>query len=86
MVLVPLAGAGTRGDQVDNARLFEAAGAARALVGAEATPEALMKAIEAYLGDEAGRRAAGEKARALAGADAAEAAARLILERIGGKR
>jgi UDP-N-acetylglucosamine--N-acetylmuramyl-(pentapeptide) pyrophosphoryl-undecaprenol N-acetylglucosamine transferase len=86
MVLVPLAGAGTRGDQVDNARLFEAAGAARVLVGAEATPEALMKAIDFYLADEAGRKAAGEKAHALAGADAAEAAARLILDRIGGKR
>jgi UDP-N-acetylglucosamine--N-acetylmuramyl-(pentapeptide) pyrophosphoryl-undecaprenol N-acetylglucosamine transferase len=86
MVLVPLAGAGTRGDQVDNARLFEAAGAARVLVGADATPQALMKAIDAYLDDAEGRKAAGEKAHALAGADAAAAAARLILERIGGKR
>lgn len=86
MVLVPLAGAGTRGDQVDNARLFEEAGAAKVLVGAEASPEALMAAIAAYLDDPASRKAAGEKAHSLAGADAAKEAARLILERIGGKR
>ena len=40
MVLVPLCGAGTRGDQVDNAALFARAGAAVSLVGAEATPDA----------------------------------------------
>ncbi|MDR0403181.1 MAG: undecaprenyldiphospho-muramoylpentapeptide beta-N-acetylglucosaminyltransferase [Treponema sp.] len=31
MILVPLAGAGTRGDQVENARFFEKAGAARVI-------------------------------------------------------
>jgi UDP-N-acetylglucosamine--N-acetylmuramyl-(pentapeptide) pyrophosphoryl-undecaprenol N-acetylglucosamine transferase len=84
MVLVPLAGSGTRGDQVDNARLFEAAGAARVLVGEEARPDALLVAILAYLDDGAGRKAAGEAARRLAGRDGAAEAARLMLERIGG--
>jgi UDP-N-acetylglucosamine--N-acetylmuramyl-(pentapeptide) pyrophosphoryl-undecaprenol N-acetylglucosamine transferase len=32
MILVPLAGAGTRGDQVENARFFEKAGAARVIM------------------------------------------------------
>lgn len=84
MVLIPLAGAGTRGDQVDNARLFEEAGAATVLVGDNATPYNLVKAIGHYLGDEETRRSAGLAARKLAGMDAAGLAARLVLERIGG--
>lgn len=84
MVLIPLAGAGTRGDQVDNARLFEAAGAATVLVGDDATPYNLIKAIGRYLGDAETRKAAGLAARKLAGSDAAGMAARLILERTGG--
>ena len=84
MVLIPLAGAGTRGDQVDNARLFEAAGAATVLVGDDATPYNLAKAIGQYLGDAGKRKAAGLAAQKLAGSDAAGMAARLILERTGG--
>ena len=84
MVLIPLAGAGTRGDQVDNARLFEAAGAATVLVGDDATPYNLVKAIGRYLGDAETRKAAGLAAQKLAGSDAAGMAARLILERTGG--
>lgn len=85
MVLIPLAGSGTRGDQVDNARLFEKAGAAIVLVGAEATPAALEAAIAGFLDDEGRRRAAGMAAKNIAGGEAATAAATLILERIGGK-
>jgi UDP-N-acetylglucosamine--N-acetylmuramyl-(pentapeptide) pyrophosphoryl-undecaprenol N-acetylglucosamine transferase len=84
MVLIPLAGAGTRGDQVDNARLFEAAGAATVLVGDGATPYNLVKAIGRFLGDAEARRAAGLAAQKLAGSDAAGMAARLVLERTGG--
>jgi UDP-N-acetylglucosamine--N-acetylmuramyl-(pentapeptide) pyrophosphoryl-undecaprenol N-acetylglucosamine transferase len=84
MVLVPLCGSGTRGDQVDNARLFEARGAAVALVGGDAAPAALLSSIRGMLGDRGKLAAAGAAARELAGADAAEAAAALIIERIGG--
>lgn len=45
MVLVPLCGSGTRGDQVDNARYFESRGAAVVLVGQEATKENLLSKI-----------------------------------------
>ncbi len=84
MILVPLCGAATRGDQVDNARLFERAGAAACLAGGEATPEALSSILLAFLGDEPRRAAAGAAARELAGTDAAGAIADLILKRIGG--
>jgi UDP-N-acetylglucosamine--N-acetylmuramyl-(pentapeptide) pyrophosphoryl-undecaprenol N-acetylglucosamine transferase len=83
MLLVPLCGSGTRGDQVDNAALFERAGAAISLVGPAATPDRLVLEALALLRDEARRRAAGQAARALAGRDAASAIADLILQTIG---
>jgi len=86
MVLVPLCGSGTRGDQVDNARLFARAGAAACLVGPEATPEALEAAVLGFLGDPAALAAAGAASRELAGADAAGAIADIILRRIGGAK
>ena len=85
MVLVPLCGSGTRGDQVDNARLFQSRGAALALVGDEAGPDALLDAMRELITDPKRAAAAGAAARELAGADAADAVARLILERLGGK-
>ncbi len=84
MVLVPLCGSGTRGDQVDNARLFESAGAARVLVGDEAKPDTVLAAILDLIDNPDKRSAAGLAAAGLAGADAANATAELILDRIGG--
>jgi UDP-N-acetylglucosamine--N-acetylmuramyl-(pentapeptide) pyrophosphoryl-undecaprenol N-acetylglucosamine transferase len=83
MLLVPLCGAGTRGDQVDNAALFERAGAAISLVGREATPERALRESLALLGDPPRLGRMGDAARSLAGADAASAIADLILEAIG---
>ena len=85
MVLIPLAGSGTRGDQVDNARLFEKAGAATVLLGDQASPEGLLAAVEAYLDDATLAAKAGAAAARIAGKDAAALTAALILDRIGGK-
>lgn len=85
LVLVPLAGAGTRGDQVDNARHFAARGAAKVLLGESATGEALAAAILSYLDDPTSARAAGAAATSLARRDSAALVAKLILERIGTK-
>ena len=49
MLLVPLSGSGTRGDQVDNARYFERAGAALVLAGADANAARLREALESLL-------------------------------------
>ena len=46
MVLVPLCGSGTRGDQLDNARFFEKQGAAVVLAGAEADADHLKLVLE----------------------------------------
>ena len=57
MILVPLCGSGTRGDQVENARFFEREGAAMVLLGDEATGEKLAQTVNA-LADDPGRREA----------------------------
>jgi len=45
MLLVPLSGSGTRGDQVENARYFQEAGAAQVLTGEDVNADALLRAI-----------------------------------------
>ena len=45
MVLVPLCGSGTRGDQVDNAKFFKEQGGAEILLGEEADSEHLKQAL-----------------------------------------
>jgi len=85
MLLVPLCGAATRGDQVDNAELFQRSGAAVSLVGPDATAERLLGEARKLLGDRARLSRMGEAAKTLAGADAAGRIADLILETIGGE-
>jgi len=51
MVLIPLSGPGTRGDQVENARFFEREGAALVLTGDEANAENLSETIDALARD-----------------------------------
>lgn len=45
LVLIPLSGSGTRGDQVENARFFESQGAAKVLVGDDVTGENLKTVL-----------------------------------------
>ena len=45
MLLIPLRGSASRGDQVENARYFEKAGAARALMGEDVNPGQLVQAV-----------------------------------------
>ena len=83
MLLVPLCGSGTRGDQVDNAALFERAGAALCLAGPDATTDRVCDDVLGLLRDPSRLLAMGAAARALAGRDAASAIADLILRTIG---
>jgi len=55
MLLLPLCGSGTRGDQVDNAEFFRSKGAAKVLIGKEADAEHLEKALTELL-DENNRK------------------------------
>jgi len=65
MVLIPLAGTGTRGDQVENAETAEKAGAAVCLTEGKATPTGTISAILGFLGNPEAARKAGEAGLAL---------------------
>ena len=64
MILVPLCGSGTRGDQEDNAGYFEGNNAAVVLSRENATAENLQKALELLI-DEKNRRKYAEKSFSL---------------------
>jgi UDP-N-acetylglucosamine--N-acetylmuramyl-(pentapeptide) pyrophosphoryl-undecaprenol N-acetylglucosamine transferase len=78
LALVPLSGSGTRGDQVENARYLEKAGAAAPLWG-EVTPEMLIETVTALAKDEERRNAMGAASSRFA---AAGDGARIIAEAI----
>ena len=65
LVLLPLTGSGTRGDQVDNARFFEKAGAAKILLGEDVNSQKLREVLLSLL-DEKTRHEMAEKSLALA--------------------
>lgn len=46
LILIPLCGSGTRGDQVDNAKYFESKNAAKVLLGQDATSKNLCDAVD----------------------------------------
>ena len=91
MVLIPLAGGGTRGDQVENAEMAEKAGSALCLAGENATPEKALAAILSYLRNPRARGAASVAGLALSRVKngegvpmlSADFIADLILSRIG---
>jgi len=77
MVLVPLRGSGTRGDQVENARLFEKAGAAISFTG---NAQELGRLISSLAEDPERRRSMGEAEIAVT--DAADLIAKEIVRKI----
>lgn len=86
MVLIPLAGSGTRGDQVENAEHFRLSGAAEVLIGENARHDILAEAVSRIARDGALRASMAEAARRLGAADGAAIIARAIVERLkGGK-
>ena len=83
MLLVPLCGEGTRGDQVENAAYFARAGAAVSLTGDEANPERFL-AEALRIADDGELRAAMAAASERTGkGDAAETISAMIADRIG---
>lgn len=81
MILVPFRGSGTRGDQVENARLFEKAGAAVIFTGG---PSELARLISS-LSEDSDRRNAMGSAK-ISGNDAAFLIAEEIIHRIRGEK
>ncbi|MCX7655704.1 MAG: undecaprenyldiphospho-muramoylpentapeptide beta-N-acetylglucosaminyltransferase [Treponemataceae bacterium] len=78
MVLIPLAGSGTRGDQVDNARFFERAGAARVLLGEAARPDMLVQEVDRLATDKELRTTMVEAAKRIGAVRASQQIAEAI--------
>ncbi|MBO7639561.1 MAG: UDP-N-acetylglucosamine--N-acetylmuramyl-(pentapeptide) pyrophosphoryl-undecaprenol N-acetylglucosamine transferase, partial [Treponema sp.] len=80
MILIPLCGSGTRGDQVDNADYLEKRGAAISLTGERANGDNLRKCLESLL-DENKRKELSLACRKVTGeTKSAETIAKFILE------
>ena len=82
MVLIPLAGAGTRGDQVENAEMAEKAGAGICLGSEKASPENTLAAILDYLGNPSARDEARKAGLTLASVKSEDGASALSADYI----
>jgi UDP-N-acetylglucosamine--N-acetylmuramyl-(pentapeptide) pyrophosphoryl-undecaprenol N-acetylglucosamine transferase len=82
MILVPLAGSGTRGDQVENARYLEKKGAALVLSG-DVTAEDIVTAVERISEDEGARKKMSAAALEFAALDAGRFIAEAIAAYLG---
>lgn len=82
MILVPLCGSGTRGDQVDNAEFFRSRGVAEVLLGKDADSEHLKSALTIML-DASKRAAYSEALKKLTGSEPpAKKIAAILFEKI----
>jgi UDP-N-acetylglucosamine--N-acetylmuramyl-(pentapeptide) pyrophosphoryl-undecaprenol N-acetylglucosamine transferase len=82
MVLIPLRGTGTRGDQVENAGYFQKAGAALVLTGEDANAQSLAGAVNSLARDSEKRTAMAAASLKIGERDAAKQIARILAEEI----
>jgi UDP-N-acetylglucosamine--N-acetylmuramyl-(pentapeptide) pyrophosphoryl-undecaprenol N-acetylglucosamine transferase len=82
MVLIPLSGSGTRGDQVENARFFEKAGAAVSLTGESVNRKTLIETIKSIAEDEEKRNCMAEASARIGIEDGATLIAETLLTEI----
>jgi len=82
MVLVPLSGNGSRGDQVENARLLAESGAALCLNGEDATPSKVLSSLLPLIASAEARKKIADAASHTAKPNAASSIADMLLERI----
>jgi UDP-N-acetylglucosamine--N-acetylmuramyl-(pentapeptide) pyrophosphoryl-undecaprenol N-acetylglucosamine transferase len=82
MLLIPLEGSGTRGDQGQNARYFKEAGAALVLEGDGANPQELLSAIKTLEQDEKRRAAMAASSLKIGKKDAAAFIAQALADEI----
>ena len=80
MILVPLCGNGTRGDQVDNAEYFEKAGCAKVLLGEKATKDYLEESLSWILENDNLKKMSDNLGKLTKGEKPALKIAKLILE------
>jgi UDP-N-acetylglucosamine--N-acetylmuramyl-(pentapeptide) pyrophosphoryl-undecaprenol N-acetylglucosamine transferase len=80
LILIPLTGSGTRGDQVENARFFEKAGAAVTLLNP--SPRDMLRVALDLAGDAKRRKAMVAACAAIGAGDGAKAAAWAIINHV----
>jgi len=81
MILIPLRGSGTRGDQVENARFFQEAGAALVL-GEDVNAQELMRAVNSLAQDTEKRKAMADASAKIGQKDGALIIARTLAQEI----
>jgi UDP-N-acetylglucosamine--N-acetylmuramyl-(pentapeptide) pyrophosphoryl-undecaprenol N-acetylglucosamine transferase len=79
-LLIPLPLAGSRGDQIRNARVVEEAGAAVVMPEESTDPEGFARTLLEILGDQQARDRMAGKMRALARPDSAERIAGILAQ------
>ena len=82
MLLIPFRCAGTRGDQVENARYFQEAGAAQVLMGEDVNPQALTLAVKSFAQDSEKRTAMTAASSRIGERDGTVPIARVLVENI----
>jgi UDP-N-acetylglucosamine--N-acetylmuramyl-(pentapeptide) pyrophosphoryl-undecaprenol N-acetylglucosamine transferase len=82
MILIPLRGSGTRGDQVDNARYFEELGAAKVITGDDVNAQALINTVEEIARNDDKRNAMAEASAKIGQREGASFIARTLAQEI----
>jgi len=85
MILIPLRGLGTRGDQVENARFFENAGAALVLSSDDENdidPQSLIQAVKSFASDEEKRKQYAQASLKIGKCGGAQQIANILMEKI----
>jgi UDP-N-acetylglucosamine--N-acetylmuramyl-(pentapeptide) pyrophosphoryl-undecaprenol N-acetylglucosamine transferase len=81
-LLIPLSRSGSRGDQLRNAEVFRARGAAQVLQERDATADSLLSMVCPLLADARQLQEMGRRARSLSAGRPAETIAKLIMQRL----
>jgi UDP-N-acetylglucosamine--N-acetylmuramyl-(pentapeptide) pyrophosphoryl-undecaprenol N-acetylglucosamine transferase len=82
MLLIPLSGSGTRGDQIENARYFEKKGATQVLLGDDVNPKTLAAAVKTLALDVKKREAMAAASLETGELDGAQIIARNLWEKM----
>ena len=82
MLLIPLTGSGTRGDQLENALFFEKKGAALILKGGEANPREFVKTVKLIADDNKKREEMAAASSVIGKIESVELIARILGESI----
>ena len=82
MILIPLSGSGTRGDQIENAQYFKETGAAEVLTGSDVNSGNLIRIVKTLAGDPEKRKTMSQFSFKIAEADSAKEIAYILFKAV----